>query len=170
MTPPPVWPESALASAPQGFQELARPSPAGPRHPLRLRAGGHFVGFPVVAAGAGRVPALGCGTACFSPIPERERLRRRCRARDLLVRQAHPRGVLTVTAGKVTRAAHRTRRTSRGMMFARLEFTPTRQSGLCRGATPRRSISHRTPLSPDIDSTITVHLDRAPTFQRSLQC
>ena len=29
-------------------------------------ARGHFAGFPVVAAGAGRGPTLGCGTACFS--------------------------------------------------------------------------------------------------------
>ncbi len=60
---------------PRAVQEQARPSPGEPRRPLRQHAGGHFAGLPVVADGAGRVPALGCGTACFSPIPEGECLR-----------------------------------------------------------------------------------------------
>src|SRR5215203_1310514 len=103
---PQVWPAPGLASSPQEVLILVRPSPGEPQPPLKWREDGHSVGLPVVAAAAGRGPTLGCGTACFSPIPERERLC--CRAPYLPLRQAPSRVVLTVTAGKVTRVAHRT--------------------------------------------------------------
>ena len=113
----------------RGCRHWPRPSPGGRGSFHGSARERHFVGLPVVAAGAGRVPALGCGTACFFPIPERERLRWRCRAPDLPVRQAHPRVVLSVTAGKVTRAAHRTRRTSRGMTVRQIGAHPNPAGG-----------------------------------------